>query len=318
MAKEIISFGTKFNTQSLKGYKLYFLKQDIYLYLMIALPLAFYAIFLYMPMYGLSIAFKDYNMFSGFLGGEWIGFDVFKEVFKMQQFWYAVRNTLMLNLLSLIIAFPGPILLAIMLNEIRNNLAKRFLQSVVYLPYFMSWMIIGGLLTQILSENYGIVNIAIKALGLPSVPFLLDEKLWVGTFLGALVWQSSGYNAIIYLAAITGINPELFEAAAVDGCGRLRAIWHITLPSLKPTIVIMLILNIGNLMNIGFERAFALQNPVVAKYADVISTFVFRIGIENGQYSVATAVGLFQSTIAIVMLVLANFIAKKTGEEGIW
>jgi putative aldouronate transport system permease protein len=306
------------NSSKGKSYRRYFLRQDIYLYLMLILPLSFYIIFLYIPMYGLTIAFKDYNMFSGFLAGDWVGLDVFREVFRMQQFWYAVRNTLMLNLLSLIIAFPGPIILAIMLNELKNVVFKRVIQSVVYLPYFMSWMIIGGLLYQILSENYGIVNIAIKALGFPTIPFLLNEKAWIVTFLGALIWQSSGYNAIIYLAAITGINPELYEAAHVDGCGRLRSIWHITLPCIKPTIIIMLILNIGFLMNIGFERAFALQNPVVSKYADVISTFVYRTGIENGMYSFATAVGLFQSTVAIVMLVLANFIAKKAGEEGIW
>lgn len=292
-------------------------RKDYQLYLILIPPLLFYLIFLYTPMYGLIIAFKDYDMFGGFLAGKWVGLDVFKEVFRMSMFWKAVRNTLMLNILSLILAFPGPIVLAIMLNELKNVVFKRVIQSVVYLPYFMSWVIIGGIVYQILSTDYGVVNGFLNSLGIPSVPFLTEKHWWVVTFLGTLIWQGSGYNAIIYLAAITGINPELYEAAIVDGCGKLRMIWSITLPCIKPTIVIMFILSVGNIMNIGFERAFALMNPIVSDYADVISTFVYRIGIENSRFSVATAVGLFQSTVAIVMLLLANLLAKKLGEDGI-
>lgn len=297
---------------------LIYFKNNFYLYLLIIIPITFYLVFSYLPMVGLVISFKDYNMFQGLFSGKWVGLDVFKEVFKMKDFWSAVKNTFTLNIISLLVSFPCPIILAIMLNELKKVFAKRVFQSVVYLPYFISWMLIGGMAIQILSQNYGYVNHFIKLMGLPPIPFLTNNVWWVVTFVGTLVWQSTGYNSIIYLAAITGINPELYEAAKMDGCTRIGLVRHVTLPCIKPTIVIMFILAVGNIMNIGFDRVYALQNPIVMDVADTIATYVFRTGIQNARYSVATAVGLFQSIVALVMISMANYITKKLGEEGIW
>lgn len=300
-----------------KSSVLLIIKRDWALYLLLVIPMIYYLIFHYLPYYGLTLAFKEFNPFVGFLGGDFVGFDIFKQLFKMDQFYYAVRNTLVLNIVALIFSFPCPIIVAIMLNELRNAAFKRVVQSLLYLPYFISWIIIGGMVYQILAKG-GVVNNIITALGANPVPFLTNDSWWIFTFIITLIWQSTGYNAIVYLAAITGINPELYEAGIVDGCGRLRLIWNITLPSIKNVIVIMFILAVGNIMNIGFDRAFSLQNPVVSNTADVISTFVYRVGIQNGRYSVATAVGLFQSVIGCILLTAANLLATKLGEDGIW
>lgn len=293
------------------------IRKDWALYLLMVLPMIYYIIFHYLPYYGLTLAFKEFNPFAGFLGGDFVGLDIFRQLFKMDQFYYAIRNTLLLNLCALLISFPCPIIMAIMLNELKNQVAKRMIQSLLYLPYFLSWIIIGGMVYQILSKG-GVVNHLMVMLGADPIPFLTSEKWWIFTFIMSLIWQSTGYNAIVYLAAISGINPELYEAGIVDGCGRIRLIWNITLPGIKNVIVVMLILAVGNIMNIGFDRAFSLQNPVVSNVSDVISTFVYRVGIQNGRYSIATAVGLFQSVIAFVLLTVTNFVAKKFGEEGIW
>ena len=293
------------------------IKRDWALYLLMAIPLLYYLIFHYLPYYGLTLAFKEFNPFVGFLGGEFVGLNIFKELFKMDHFYFAVRNTLWLNLVALIFYFPCPIIIAIMLNELRNVVLKRTIQSLLYLPYFISWIIIGGMVYQVMSKE-GVINHLITLLGMDTVPFLTNDKWWVFTFIVTLIWQATGYNAIVYLAAITGISQELYEAGIVDGCGRLRLIWNITLPSIKNVIVVMLILAVGNIMNVGFDRAFALQNPVVSNTSDVISTFVYRVGIQNGRYSVATAVGLFQSIIGCILLTATNFLANKFGEDGIW
>lgn len=300
------------------GATLNYFNNNKYLYFMMAIPIAFYIIFAYLPMFGLVIAFKNYNMFQGFFSGDWVGLDVFKEIFKMNDFWASVRNTLGLNVLSVIVSFPCPIILALMINELKNILVKRTIQSVVYLPYFLSWMIIGGMLLEIFSEKYGIVNHLITMFGAHPIPFLTNEGWWVVTFIGALIWQSAGYNSIIYLAAITGVNPELYEAAKMDGCNKFQQIIHVTLPCIRQTIVIMLILAVGGVMSIGFDRSYSLQNPIVMNVADTISTYVYRTGISNARYSVATAVGLFQSVLSLILVSFANYTSKKFGEEGLW
>jgi putative aldouronate transport system permease protein len=269
-------------------------------------------------MYGIVIAFQDYNIFKGFFGSDWVGLDVFREVFRMEQFWKAFKNTLVLSVLDLAVGFPGPILLALMLNELKNGLFKKISQSLLYLPHFLSWIIVSGMLYQILSVKYGIVNHLIQAIGIPAIPFLTNPQWWIFSYVVSGVWHGAGWGAIIYMAAMSGINSELYEASEVDGAGRLRQIWHVTLPGIRSTIVILLILNIGNILHVGFERIFALTNPLVRDNAEVISTFVYQMGVQSAQFSQATAVGLFESTIAFILLISSNYIAKRLGEEGIW
>ncbi len=294
------------------------LRRDIYLYLMLALPLLYYVIFCYFPMYGTVIAFQDYNIFDGIFKSEWIGLETFKDIFQMKDFHRAVWNTLRLNLLMLVFGFPAPILLAIMLNEVRNRFFKKGIQTVLYLPHFISWVIIGGFATQIFSTNTGILNNLLANIGLPRIEFLTNGTLWIGTYTFLGIWQAVGWGAIVYLAAITGVNQEIYEAAAIDGCGKIRTIFSITIPSIKPTIATMFILQVGKIMNIGLDQPLMLSNSLVMEQADVISTFVYRVGLSGGNFGVATAVGLFQSVIGLVMLVIANVVVKKLGEEGIW
>ncbi|TCL54228.1 carbohydrate ABC transporter membrane protein 1 (CUT1 family) [Hydrogenispora ethanolica] len=294
------------------------IKRDWMLYMLLILPMAFFLVFKYVPMYGVTIAFKDFNLFQGILKSPWVGWDVFKEVFSMPEFYRALRNTAMLNLLDLIVGFPAPIILAILLNEIRMNWFKRTAQTILYLPYFLSWIIIGGIVTQLLAPQSGLVNIFFKSLGMLPVPFLTEKWHWLLTYCLVGVWQSSGWGTIIYLAAITSINHELYDAAEVDGAGRLRRIWHITLPGIKNTIIILLILNLGRILTLTFDRPYIIGNSYVIEFSDVLSTFVYRVGLQSMRYSLATAVGLFQSAVGMIFLLVTNFIANKCGEEGIW
>ena len=294
------------------------IKRDAYLYLLLLFPMLYYFVFKYIPMYGVTIAFKDYNMFQGILQSSWVGLDVFKEIWNMPEFYRAVGNTLVLNMLDLIFSFPAPIILAILLNEVRISWFKRTAQTIFYLPYFLSWVIIGGIAYQIFSPVTGLFNIALKTVGLPAIPFLTKKVNWLFSYLGIGIWQSAGWGTIIYLAAISGINHELYEAAQVDGAGRLRQIWHITLPGIKPTIIILLILNLGRIMMSSFDRPYVIGNAYVSEISDVISTFVYRVGIKSVRYSLATAVGLFQSLVGMILLLISNYIANKSGEQGIW
>jgi putative aldouronate transport system permease protein len=293
-------------------------RRDYLLYLLFFLPFCYYLIFRYLPMYGVVIAFKDYNLFQGIWQSDWNGWTAFAEAFALPEFYRALRNTLMLNLLDLMFGFPAPIILALLLNEIRVKWFKRTAQTIFYLPYFLSWVIIGGMVYQLFSPVTGLVNQTLKSLGFAAIPFLTEKAYWVITYLGVGIWQSAGWGTIIYLAAITGINHELYEAAQVDGAGRLRQIWHITLPGLKPTIIILLILNLGRILASSFDRPYVIGNSFVMDFSDVISTFVYRTGIQAMRYSLATAVGLFQSVVGMVFLLVSNYIANKCGEQGIW
>ena len=297
---------------------LYYVKRDYLLYLLVSLPLAYFILFKYVPMYGVVIAFKDYNIFQGILKSPWAGLDVFREIFKMKEFYRAVRNTLMLNVLDLVLGFPAPVILALVINEIRVVKFKKFTQTVLYLPHFLSWIIIGGMVIQLFSPNSGLINIISRSLGGDTIPFLTEKWHWLFMYNAVGIWQSAGWGTIIYLAAITSINDELYEAADVDGASRLRKIWNITLPGIRPTIVILLIMNIGRLVSIGFDRPFAIGNPYVYDFSEVISTFVYKVGLQSVRFNVATAVGLFQSVIGLVLLLSANYIAKKVDDQGIW
>ncbi|WP_373458169.1 ABC transporter permease [Paenibacillus harenae] len=294
-----------------------YLRRYWQLYALLILPVSYFIIFKYGPMYGIIIAFKDFNFFQGINGSEWIGFDAFREVFAMSDFYKTLRNTLMLNGLDLLVSFPAPLILAIMLYELNIVWFKKLSQTILYIPHFISWVIIGGIVYQVFGTQSGMINNIVTSLGFESIPFLTDKSDWLITYLVVGVWQSAGWGTIIYLAALTGINRELFEAAEVDGAGRLRKIWSITLPSLKPTIVTLLIINVGHMIAIGFERPYIIGNTAVRDYSDVLSTFVYRIGIESGQYTLATVVGLFQAVVGLVFVLGANYFSKKLADQSI-
>lgn len=295
-----------------------YFKQNWSLYLMLFLPMMFFLVFRYIPMTNIVIAFKDYNMFKDVWDSPWVGTKWFEQAFVSRDFHNALRNTILLNLLDLIVCFPAAIIMAVLLNELTFKRYKKITQTIVYLPHFLSWIIISGIAVQLLAPHTGIVNVMLGKFGVEPIPFLTNNKLWIATYIFLGLWKEVGWNTIIYLAAITGINSELYEAAEVDGAGRLRKIWHVTLPGIRPTIVVMLIMNLGRILGSELDRPYALGNDLVRQVADVISTLVYRVGIRSFQFSYTAAIGLFQSIICVIFLVAANALAKRLGERGIW
>lgn len=295
-----------------------YFKRTWMLYLMLVLPMAFFLVFRYIPMTNIVIAFKEFNMFKGVWASDWVGTKWFEKAFTDRDFGNALRNTLVLNLLDLAAGFPAPIMLAILLNELAFKRYKRFTQTVVYLPHFLSWIIISGIAKQLLAPRTGVVNIFLGGLGIPPIDFLMEQGLWVFTYVFLGLWKEIGWNTIIYLAAITGISPELYESAEVDGASRFRKIWHVTMPGLRPTIVVLLIMSLGRILGSEFDRPYALGNDLVRQSADVISTLVYRVGIRSFQFSYTAAIGLFQSVVCVIFLVASNFIARRAGDRGIW
>ncbi|NLZ52895.1 MAG: sugar ABC transporter permease [Thermoanaerobacteraceae bacterium] len=298
-----------------------YLKKYWTLYFLLLLPITYFIIFKYLPMTYIQIAFKKYSIIQSPWEMPWAdnhGFEYFIKAFSNRDFLLALRNTIMLNFLDLIVGFPAPIILAILLNELPYRKFKRFTQTVAYMPHFLSWIIISGLAKQLFTPTTGLVNIVLARLGFEPIPFLNDPVHWVWTYIFLGVWQSVGWNTIVYLAAITGINPELYEAAAIDGAGRFRKIWHITLPGLRPTIITLLILSLGRILGSEFDRPYALSNNLVTEVSSVISTYVYAYGIKGLQFSLTTAVGIFQSVVCVIFLFAANALAKKFGERGIW
>ena len=296
------------------------LKRDWRLYLMLLVPVVWYLLFCYKPMVGVIIGFQKYSLVKGMGGSNWVGLANFEFVMGLRDFPLALKNTLLLNVMGLIVGFPVPIILAIMLNEIRHSGIKRVSQTLLYLPHFLSWIIIGGMVLKIFAPTTGVVNSLLLNWGVvdQNVPFLTDGPTWQWTYTLVGVWQNMGWGTILYLSAITGINMELFEAARIDGANKLQQIWHVTLPGIRSTIVVLLILNIGQMMNISFDRPYILGNTLVQDYCDVLSTFVYRTGITNHKFDRATAIGLFQSVVGLIMITGANLITKRIGEEGIW
>lgn len=297
---------------------LFYLKRDYLLYLMLVPVITYFIIFKYIPMYGVTIAFKDYNIFAGISGSEWVGFDVFKRTFKEPFFWLSIKNTLLLNILTLLVTFPMSILISIFLNEVRHKNFKKITQSLIYLPYFVSWVVVSGLVVNLFSLNNGSINNILSLFGISEIPFLVDNQWWIVVYVLANLWKDMGWGTIIYLAALSGVDESLYEAAYIDGATRLKRIWYITLPCIKPTIVIMFILSISKMMSIGLDAPLLLQNDKVIEVAEVISTYVYKMGINKLQYDFATAVGLFQSVINIILLLGANAVAKVMGEDGIF
>jgi putative aldouronate transport system permease protein len=294
------------------------LRRDYWLYIFLILPLAFYIIFKYVPMYGAVIAFKDFKIGLGIAGSKWVGLQQFNRLFRTPDFFKILKNTLLLNVYALVFGFPVPIVLAILLNEVRSTLFKKVNQSILYLPHFISWVVLAGIFIQMLSPSTGVVNLILKALGLTPVYFMASKFWWPIMFVISGIWQGAGWGSIIYLAAVSAIDPELYEAARIDGAGKFGQIWHITLPGIKATIAIMLILRMGSMMDVGFEHIYNLQNSAVYDVADVISTYVYRVGIRGAQYSYTTAIGLFQSVISLVLVVTTNKITRMMGENSLW
>lgn len=295
----------------------YYLKRDKQLYFMLLIPIFFVLVFKILPMFGLVIAFKDFKIARGFWDSEWVGFQVFQDIFAKRDFGRAVRNTLLLNSLDFLLSFTAPILLAILLNEIKSIRVKRLNQTLLYLPHFLSWVIISALAYQLFSVGNGVINNLIENLGGNRIPFLQEDNHWLLSYLLIGVWQSMGWGTIIYLASISSINPELYEAAFVDGAGRWRKVWHITLPGIRVTIVTLLIMNLGRIMGGSFERVYTLANKATTEYTTTIEVLVYRWGIESGQFSRATAIGLFQAVIGLILVLIADRIAKKLGEDGL-
>lgn len=280
--------------------------------------IVFYAIFRYGPLYGLIIAFKDYSVYTGILNSPWVGFKHFERFFSGPDFFLLFRNTFLLGFFSLIFSFPFPIILAILLNEVRVRWFKKFVQTASYLPTFLSVVIISSMITDFLSPNNGIVNKLLNQFGFESKYFLIDPEWFRPIYVLSDIWANTGYEAIIFLAAIAGINPTLYEAARVDGASRMRMMWHVTLPSLMPTVLVMFILKTGSMFRIGYEKVLLLYNSMTYSVADVFSTFVYRKGLLESNYSYGAAVGLFEALVALVMLLGANLISKRLGGKGLW
>jgi len=274
--------------------------------------------FCYVPMYGIVIAFKDYNIFRGIAASPWAGLKYFRQFFNSVFFWRHIRNTFSISFYGLIFGFPAPIILALLFNELRNGLFKKSVQTISYLPHFISLVVICGMIINMFSLQNGLVNTILEPLIGHKINFLNDNKWFRTIYVGSGIWQSFGWNSIIYLAALSGIDPNLYEAAKIDGAGRLRQIWHISLPGIKGTIITLLILQVGHMMSVGFEKIILLYNPTTYETADVVSTYVYRMGIQGTQYSFSAAVGLFNSVINVVLLLSANWISKKVSDYSLW
>lgn len=288
-----------------------------WIYIMLLPVIAYFIVFRYAPMYGITIAFKNYNIFQGVFKSEWAGFSVFQKIFANKNFWSAIKNTFLLNFAALAVSFPLTIIVSLMLNEIRGVKFKKVTQSVLYLPHFISWVVVAGIATNLFALQEGTINAILQRAGLEPVPFLSSEGWWIFTYVICNVWKEIGWGTIIYLAALTGVDESLYEASYLDGASKFQRLVYITVPSIKSVIVTMLILNISKMMSIGLDAPLLLGNAKVMGVSEVISTYTYRIGIEKAQYSQSTAIGLFQSVVNIVILLAADRFAKAIGEEGI-
>lgn len=288
-----------------------------YVYLMLLPVVLYFALFKYWPMYWLRMAFYDFKILRGF-DSKFVGWKHFIRFFESTDFWTLISNTLTINFSSLIFVFPVPILFALLLNEVSSRKFKKLIQTVSYLPYFISTMIVVTMINTLLSPSLGIVNRVIKSLGGEAIYFMGSEKYFVPVYVLSAIWQGTGWSAIVYLCALTSIDPTLYEAAIVDGAGRLRQVWHITLPGIRSTIVIMFILQLGKIMNVGFEKVYLMQNALNLGASEVISTYLYKKGIINANYSYSTAIGLFNSLINFGMILISNTISRKAGEVSLW
>lgn len=291
-------------------------------YYLMALPgLIYLLVFKYAPMFGLVIAFKDYDPYSGVAGifsAPWVGFANFQKFFDSYYFGRIMSNTLIISLLKLVFGFPAPIIFALMINEVRGKAFKKTVQTISYIPHFISWVIVAALLQSLLTTDNGLVNVILNQFGLRSINFLSSPKYFRAILIISDIWKSIGFGSIVYLAAITGVDQSQYEAAAIDGAGRFKRIWYITLPAISSVVVIMLIFRVGSLLDAGFEQIFLTYSPSVYKVADIIDTFVYRVGLVEHDYSYSVAVSFFKSVVAAILLLITNFASKRISGEGIW
>ena len=293
-------------------------KKEWQLYLMLAPTVIWFVVFLYKPMYGLQIAFKDYSVFKGISASPWVGLEHFYTLFDNDQFIRSIKNTVVISGASLIFGFPVPIILALMFNEIINPKFKKAAQTIVYLPHFISAVIIAGIVITAFAPSTGVINLMLNALGYDSVYFLTKPEWFRTIFIGTGIWQEAGFGSIVFLAAIAGVNPSLYESAVVDGANRFQMMYKITIPCILPTILIMLIIKIGNILEVGFEMIIMLYQPATYETADVISTFIYRQGLQAAQYDLAAAAGLFNAVIAFMLVIAANTISKRISKTSLW
>lgn len=284
-----------------------------WIYVMLLPGILYFLIFKYLPMYGLVISFQDYKPFKGILGSEWVGFEHFARLFNEPDFLNILTNTLILFGLNLLFYFPVPIILALMLNEVRNSFFKKTFQTLVYLPHFMSWVIIVSIGYVMLTMDGGIVNELLVFFGFEKINFLLSTEWFRPTYIIQVIWREAGWGTIVYLAAIASVDPQLYEAARMDGANRLRQIWHITLPAIRSVIIILLILKIGDVLELGFEHVYLLLNSMNREVAEIIDTYVYTAAMKQGQFSYSTAIGFFKSFVGLILVMVANKLAKKMG-----
>ncbi|WP_261808138.1 sugar ABC transporter permease [Paenibacillus sp. N3.4] len=287
------------------------LRENIPLLLMFIPVILFYLIFKYVPMAGLIIAFKDYNFFDGLFHSPWVGFEHFQKLFNDANTLKIIRNTLLLSSLNIFVGFPFPILLAILLNEVRKMWFKKIVQTLVYLPYFYSWIIVGGIVFSIFGIEGSWLSHLMTLFKMEPFPFLYNIKSWITIFVSAGIWKDMGFSAIIYLAAMTTIDPSLYESASMDGANKWKQIIHITIPGIAPTIILVFILSMGRVMEVGFDPIYVLKNAAVNDVSDVISTYIYRVGLQGAQFSLTTAMGMFESVVALILLLSVNWIARR-------
>ena len=300
----------------LKKFYTKYLRRNIPLYIIFLPVLIYYVVFRYIPIGGLIIAFKDYRILDGIMASPWAGLDNFKMLFSNPYCLKVIYNTVFLRTLTIALGFPIPIILAILINEVRKKWFKTTVQTLVYLPYFLSWVIVAGMIVTMFGQSSGsVINHYIKLVTGETVPFLNNPKSWTAIFIGSGIWKDSGFNAILFLSALTAIDPALYESAALDGAGKLKQIWHITLPGISSTIIVVLILSLGKVMQMGFDQIYMLQNAAVNDVADVIVTYIFRVGIQQGNFSLTSSMSLLESVIGFLFIYVSNRIARKFGES---
>ena len=293
------------------------IKKDVWLYILLIPGILHFIVFKYAPMWGLLISFQDYNPYLGFKGSPWVGLKHFRDFFSSPDFMRLFRNTLMLSFYNIIFYFPAPIILALLLNELRKEWFKRTVQTLVYVPHFLSWVIVASITYTLFSTN-GPVNGVMQTLTGKTIPFLTSVDTFRGMIVGQTIWKETGWGTIIFLAAISNVDIQLYEAAIVDGAGRFRQMWHITLPAIRSTVVVMLILRMGSVLDNGFDQIFLMSNSLNRSVSEVFDTYVYTMGITRGAFSYSTAVGLFKSLVGIILIFSANYLAKKFGESGIF
>lgn len=295
-----------------------YFKQNIWLYIFLIPGFVYLFIFNYVPMYGIIIAFKDFKVVDGIFGSKWVGFDNFTYLFKSQDFINVFKNSIVLSFLRLVWGFPAPILLAVMLNEVKNLKFKKAVQTVVYLPHFISWVVVAGMVTFFLAPSGGLVNKLVELMGGKPISFLTEPNYFRPVLISVEIFKEVGWGTIIYLAAMTGIDPELYEAAVIDGASRVQRIRYITIPGIATTIVVLLVLRMGSILRNGFEQVFLLQNNLTLSVSDIFETYTYRVGIQEGRFSYSTAVGIFQSVVGFIMISVTNRLSQRINQSSLW